>query len=127
MARPTWFRKKGLPGKSMLSVLQRHNMPSMSKRFGNASRNVFLNAPLAKAQRVLSVPSTLPVLLLRGARLALVSVRADFRADALRLWGCQSFGAAPAPLSRVLALARVLPAGAPPHLPKERHTGHTRG
>src|SRR5258708_24000421 len=23
-------------------------------------------------------------------------------------------------------LARVLPAGAPPHLPRERHTGHTR-
>ena len=79
-----------------------------------------LNAPLAKAQRVLSVPTTLPAFLAIGARLALVSVRADFRADALRLWGCQSFGAASAPLSRVLALARVRPAGAPPHLPRDQ-------
>src|SRR5258706_2321815 len=36
-------------------------------------------------------------------------------------------GAASAPHSRVVWLARVLPAGAPPHLPRERHTGHTRG
>src|SRR5260221_10652033 len=87
----------------------------------------FPECSLAKAQWVLSVPTTLPAFLARGARLALVSVHADFRADALRLWGRQSFGAASAPHSRVLSLARVLPAGAPPHLPRERHTGHTRG
>src|SRR5260221_10100772 len=87
----------------------------------------FPECSLAKAQWVLSVPTTLPAFLARGARLALVSVHADFRADALRLWGRQSFGAASAPHSRVLSLARVLPAGAPPHLPRERRTGHTRG
>ena len=65
---------------------------------------------------------------LAGARkAALVWVRFDFRADALRHGGYPCFGARPAPLSRVVWLARVLPAGAPPHLPRERHTGHTRG
>src|SRR6266566_3888639 len=46
-------------------------------------RDPYLNAPLAKAQGVLSVPATLPAFLARGARLALVSVHADFRTDAL--------------------------------------------
>jgi hypothetical protein len=47
--------------------------------------------------------------------------------DALRLWGYQSFGARLAAHSRVEWFARVLPAGAPPHLPNTAGTGHTRG
>src|SRR5258708_19590474 len=85
-----------------------------------------LTAPLAKAQGVLSVPSTLPAFLVAGARPALVWVHLDFGADALRLWRCQSFGARPAPLSRVRRFALVLPAGAPPHLPSVQRTGHKR-
>src|SRR5215471_17522272 len=48
------------------------------------------------------------------------------KADALRLWGCQSFEADIALHSRVVGRARVRPAGAPPHLPSTAGTGHTR-
>src|SRR5713226_6672533 len=75
---------------------------------------------------VLGGASTLPLSLVSGARAALVWLRPDFWADALRLWAYQSFGASAAPLSHVLPVARVLPAGAPPHLPRVHRTGHKR-
>jgi hypothetical protein len=83
-----------------------------------------LTAPLAEAQGVPSGPSTLPVSLV--GRSALVWVRPDFRADALRHEAYPCFGARPAPLSRVAVLALVLPAGAPPHLPNTARIGHKR-
>ena len=86
-----------------------------------------LTAPPAETVGVLSGASTLLPCHSRRGTAALVSLRSDFWADALRLWSNQSFGARPAPHSRVVVLARVLPSGAPPHLPGERHTGHTRG
>jgi hypothetical protein len=81
----------------------------------------------AEARGVLSGASTLPPSLSWRGKAALVWLHSDFWADALRHEGCPCFGAAPAPHSRVLALARVLPAGAPPHLPNTAGTGHTRG
>src|SRR5258708_98755 len=86
-----------------------------------------LKTPPAQARGVLGGASTLPPFPSWRGKAALVSLRSDFRADALRHGGYPCFGAAPAPLSRVLSLARVLPSGAPPHLPRGRQTGHTRG
>jgi hypothetical protein len=91
-----------------------------------ASTSSRLKAPRAKAAGVPGVRPTLPVLPSEARRLALVVVPLDFWADALRLWECQSFGAEPAPLSRVEGYARVLPAGALPHLPNTPGIGHTR-
>jgi hypothetical protein len=85
-----------------------------------------LKAPPAEARGVLGGASTLPPSLSRRGKAALVWLHSDFWADALRHEGCPCFGAAPAPLSRVLWLARVLLAGAPPHLPNTAGTGHTR-
>ena len=86
-----------------------------------------LKTPPAKARGVLSGASTLPVCPAETEKLALVSFRSDFEADGLRLWGYQSFGAKTAPHSPVAVPAPVQPAGAPPHLPRERQPGHTRG
>src|SRR5260370_41248123 len=86
-----------------------------------------LKTPPVEARGVLSGASTLPPSLSWREKAALVWLRSDFGADALRPGRCPCFGARPAPHSRVLVLARVLPAGAPPHLPRARHTGHTRG
>src|SRR5713226_9764833 len=66
-----------------------------------------------------SVPSTLPTFLDGARKLALVWVRFDFRADALRHGAHPCFGARIAPHSHVLGHARVRPVGAPPHLPRE--------
>ena len=55
----------------------------------------------AQAAGVLSSASTLPIFLDERGTLALVWLRSDFEADALRLWECQSFGASTAPHSHV--------------------------
>src|SRR6266851_6571338 len=81
----------------------------------------------AKAWGVLSGASTLLRFPSWRGPAALVWLRSDLWADALWHEGYPCFGARPAPHSRVVWFARVLLAGAPPHPPRERHTGHTRG
>jgi hypothetical protein len=93
----------------------------------STDRDVRLKTPRAKAVGVLSGASTLPVFLGERARQALVWLGSDFRTDALWHEGCPCFGASAAPHSHVGRVARVLSAGAPPHLPNTPRTGHTRG
>src|SRR5260221_1911606 len=78
-----------------------------------------LTTPPAEARGVLSGASTLLLSLSWRGTAALVWLRSDFWADALRHGRCPCFGARPAPHSRVGWLARVLPTGEPPHLPRE--------
>ncbi len=64
---------------------------------------------------VLVTPPTL-LLLLKGGKALVVGIQ-EFRADALRLWGCQSFEVMFASHSHVVAVAPSRLAGAVPHLP----------
>ena len=65
---------------------------------------------------VLVTPPTLLLRSPKGGKALVVGVQ-EFRADALRLWGCQSFEAMSASHSHVGAVAPSRLAGAVPHLP----------